>query len=170
MALVFITCLASFASRSWRLDLQALNLDDLSPGWSGASAFDVPATAIDLHVVKLHIPLRRVKRREAKLRVQPVCVQRDQTPATQSLKLRMLHDAFHEQLSQSLASARFDHKQVTNVSVCRVVRDHTRKAHLLPAAIWSKAKRILDRARHHFAGYPLGPVGLCQETIDQIQI
>lgn len=65
---------------------------------------------------------------------------------------------------------RFQDEHIANVSIGRIVRDHTGKPHLSPIAIHSKTKRILDGAGHDFTRNSFGPIAFCQETVDEIQI
>src|SRR5712692_8687273 len=83
---------------------------------------------------------------------------------------RIPHDALHQPFPQPVPAIGFEHEDVANVGVCRVIRDYAGKSHLPPLGIYSEAQRIFDGAGHKFARDALGPVALSQKAIDDIEI
>lgn len=82
----------------------------------------------------------------------------------------MVHNALHEPLPQAMATIRLQHKHIADINVRRVVRDYAAKTHLPRVTINAKTKGILDGPSHDFARDPLGPITLCQKTMDDIHI
>src|SRR6202023_3392376 len=100
---------------------------------------------VNVGPMKFHVPLRRLHRCEAKLRVEAVRITSQQGPAAQALQLRMLHDALHEPLTQSATTMRLEHEYVPQVRVGGAIADHTGEANLrVFSIINAKAERMLD--------------------------
>src|SRR5579872_5677378 len=120
--------------------------------------------------MKLHIPVWLLQRRKADLRVEPVRVAGQQRPTTQALQRRMLHDALHHPLCQTMSTKRFQHKHVADVGVSGEVRNHPRKADLLTVRIHAKTQRVLDRSGYGFARNALGPITFGEKSMNHIEI
>src|SRR5277367_6675520 len=82
----------------------------------------------------------------------------------------MLHDAFHHPFAQSATPERFEHEYIPDVSVGRTVRDDARKSYLLSICVQAEAQRVLDGTGDNLARDAFGPIAICQEPVDNIQV
>src|SRR5579862_1260658 len=91
-------------------------------------------------------------------------------PATQILQRRMLGDAFHQPLAESLAAVRLQHKHVAEISERGKVADDTGKSNLGAAIVYSKTQRVLNRPRNNFSRDALRPMRVRQKIVNQAEI
>lgn len=94
-----------------------------------------------------------------------------QNPPPQTLQRGMLHDAFHQPLTQPASTMRLENKNVAEIRDRGKVADHAGKADLCTATIINaKAQRMLDGSRHDLSRNSLRPIAIRQESVNDIQI
>src|ERR1700756_4953084 len=102
--------------------------------------------------------------------IESVRITRQQTPATQALKPRIFHYAFHQPFPQALAAVFVQHKYVADVGIGGVVGDHTSKTDLLSLVIKSEAQRVLNGTCNDVLGNAFSPIAFRKKGVDRIQV
>src|SRR6476620_1867867 len=115
--------------------------------------------------MNLHPALRRFDLCESKLTIQAVRVSGCQYPATESLKVRMAHDALHQPVGKTSSTVIRNNENISQIREGREVRDNAGKADLLPAVINAERNGFFYRQADRFCGNSFGPVGVGQELM-----
>src|SRR5690242_16791371 len=97
-----------------------------------------------------HEAVRLTQRRETELRVKTMRIASRETPATQSLQIGMLQDAFQKEFCQSKTSMILSDENVCEICKRRTVSDHASKPNLSRGRKHAEAQRILYRPKDHF--------------------
>src|ERR1700733_2102638 len=82
----------------------------------------------------------------------------------------MLGNALHQPLAEPASAMRFQHEHIADICDCSEVADPASKTDLraLPV-INAETERLVDRPGHNFPRDALGPIAICQKTVNHIQ-
>src|SRR2546426_2750025 len=142
---------------------------DFSYSWLSA-LFLHTGLAVNPEIVNLHVSLRGLDRCETKLCVKAVGIASKQVPAPQPLQPGVCHDALHHPLAQAMTTVRFQYKHITEISISRIIGNHTSKTRLFFCMVHAEAQRVLNGRSDDLLWNPFCPVALSQKSMDYVQI
>ncbi len=80
------------------------------------------------------------------------------------------HDALHHPLAQAMTTVRFQYKHITEISISRIIGNHTSKTRLFFCMVHAEAQRVLNGRSDDLLWNPFCPVALSQKSMDYVQI
>src|SRR5882724_1713975 len=128
------------------------------------------SATVGITVDHLHQALRVGGGAESKLPVEAMRVASEESPSTQSLKLRVRRDGRHQALAHPAAPVRLEGEHVADIGEGGAVTDDAGEADLPALVEGAEAERVLHGPGHRPTRNPPRPVGRGQEAVNHVEV